>query len=412
MSNSDRIKVLYLSLDGMTDPLGQSQVIAYLKRISAKNVEYDIVSFEKPDVYQQRKTRIEKEIAGTSITWHPLEYSNKYSFLSTYFLLQKGWKKVEELHKIKNFDIVHCRAQLVASLGCKLKDRYGVKFIFDMRGWWTDEKFESGARSGALYRPLYKYLKNQEQKFFRTADTVVSLTHVGKEEIVRHHWSTESTVGVIPTCVDFETFQPFSQGIRNEIRAQLGIPEDAFVLIYSGSLGGAYNVGDILRIYKVLQSIEPGAQLLLLAKTVQGNVKEEINTFNLTAKHKVKITSAEYKDVHKYLMSADLGLILYEMTYSVIGRSPTKLGEYWSSGIPVLSPAGIGDVDYIINRFPHSGALIKQLNSDGSIKEALQFIMQEAASKDTLRNYAVEYYDINNGVDFYYNIYTSLKEQR
>ncbi|GAA4303666.1 glycosyltransferase [Nibribacter koreensis] len=408
MRNFDRIKVLYLSLDGMTDPLGQSQVIAYLKRISTKNVEYDIVSFEKPEVYKGRKARIEQELAGTSITWHPLEYSNKYSFLSTYFLLQEGWKKVEQLHKFKKFDIVHCRAQLVATLGYKLKTKYGVKFIFDMRGWWTDEKFESGARSGAIYKPLYKYLKSQEQKFFSTADKVVSLTHIGKDEIVKHGWAKENKIGVIPTCVDFDTFQPYTAHQRKIIRVELGIPADAFVLIYSGSLGGAYNIKDIFKIYEALLQHIPQAYLLLLAKTVQGNVKAEIEAFNSTAQQKVIVTSAEYKDVHKYLVASDLGVILYEIKYSVIGRSPTKLGEYWASGIPVISPAGIGDVDYIINRFLGSGSLIKDLSNEESIKDALQEIVYNRVGKEALRKYALEYYDIDNGVQFYEALYRGL----
>ena len=38
--------VLYLSYDGMTDPLGQSQVIPYLSHIS-ENFKITIISFEK-----------------------------------------------------------------------------------------------------------------------------------------------------------------------------------------------------------------------------------------------------------------------------------------------------------------------------------------------------------------------------
>ena len=47
---SKKAKILYITYDGLTDPLGQSQVLAYQSRINReKGFEVDILSFEKPD---------------------------------------------------------------------------------------------------------------------------------------------------------------------------------------------------------------------------------------------------------------------------------------------------------------------------------------------------------------------------
>ena len=40
--------ILYLSYDGMTDPLGQSQVLPYLIGLTKEGFTFHIISFEKP----------------------------------------------------------------------------------------------------------------------------------------------------------------------------------------------------------------------------------------------------------------------------------------------------------------------------------------------------------------------------
>ena len=42
-------KVLYITYDGMTDPLGQSQVLPYLVGLSEKGYKFTILSFEKKE---------------------------------------------------------------------------------------------------------------------------------------------------------------------------------------------------------------------------------------------------------------------------------------------------------------------------------------------------------------------------
>ncbi len=39
--------ILFVSYDGMTDPLGQSQVLPYIREISKSNYRYTLISFEK-----------------------------------------------------------------------------------------------------------------------------------------------------------------------------------------------------------------------------------------------------------------------------------------------------------------------------------------------------------------------------
>jgi hypothetical protein len=44
----------------MTDPLGQSQVLPYLKGLSALGHQFHLISFEKKERYQEEYQKIEK----------------------------------------------------------------------------------------------------------------------------------------------------------------------------------------------------------------------------------------------------------------------------------------------------------------------------------------------------------------
>ena len=60
----------------MTDPLGQSQVLPYLKGLSALGHQFHLISFEKNERYQEEYQKIEKSARKNS-TWLGLQISIK-----------------------------------------------------------------------------------------------------------------------------------------------------------------------------------------------------------------------------------------------------------------------------------------------------------------------------------------------
>ena len=47
----DGRRVLFISYNGMLDPLGQSQVIPYLRELAKRGVRFTLLSFERPDAF-------------------------------------------------------------------------------------------------------------------------------------------------------------------------------------------------------------------------------------------------------------------------------------------------------------------------------------------------------------------------
>ncbi|MBA9076984.1 glycosyltransferase [Rufibacter quisquiliarum] len=394
----------------MTDSLGQSQVISYLEKIAKKGVDYHLISFEKPEVFEKKRPLVEARIKDSSIVWHPLPYTKKPPVLSTLKDINRGWAKIKELQKEAPFDIVHCRGYIAAILGQRMKKHWNTRFIFDMRGWWPDEKLESGFWNSPVYKPVYAYFKSLERQFFKSSDVTVSLTYAGKDEIVSKGWKGADGIGVIPTCVDFSIFRAFSEDTRTKVRTALKIPLNAKVLLYSGSLGGNYKLEDFVEVYKAFRAVAPEGYFLILSKTEPEPVLQFLEQSGVDKAH-IVITSADYNEVYQYIHASDVGLIIYSITYSVIGRSPTKLGEYWAGGIPAISLKGVGDLDLIMDKYPQGGILVNSLNQE-ELKDAFSKLLNsELVDREYLRASAIDYFDVRMGVEFYVGIYNKLCEQ-
>lgn len=386
-------KILYLSYEGMTDALGQSQVLSYMEKLAAE-FEVAIISFEKKDRFLTLGKEIEEKCKRAGIAWYPLSYTKTPPVVSTVYDVWKMRRKANSLYKQKKFDIVHCRSYITSLVGLELKKKFGVKFIFDMRGFWIDEKIEAGywKKGSPVYASVINYLRKKESLFYTHADVIVSLTKAAKDVILSMRPDCAGKVFVIPTCVNLQVFGPFNAAARQEVRAEMNIPADAFVLLYSGGYGANYNIGFLKEVFAEIKKEWPESYILVLSKDgITGLENDEI-------KKDVRAISLPYSKVGRYLMAGDLGVINYTHHFSVSARSPTKLAEYWACGLPAVAPPGIGDVDYLFTHYKKGGILYGQ-DFIARLKEIVQ------SDKTTLRSYAEDYFSLESGVAKYRGLY-------
>ncbi len=91
-----------------------------------------------------------------------------------------------------------------AAIALLANRRSRSKFLFDIRGFWVDERVEGGIwpRDGWLYRVG----KRCERRLFASADAVVTLTHASVPQVREWVSGPETGVYVIPTCADVERY--------------------------------------------------------------------------------------------------------------------------------------------------------------------------------------------------------------
>ncbi|MBT5933473.1 MAG: glycosyltransferase, partial [Flavobacteriales bacterium] len=150
--------ILYLSYDGMTDPLGQSQVLPYIIGLTKKGYHFHLISFEKPDRFLAHMKDILKICDENNITWVPMLYTKRPPLFSTIWDVWRMKRKASELNKEYSFSMVHCRSYLSALIGLSMKRRFKTAFLFDMRGFWADERVDGNIWN--LKNPIYRWVYN------------------------------------------------------------------------------------------------------------------------------------------------------------------------------------------------------------------------------------------------------------
>src|SRR6476620_11682826 len=76
-------RVRYITYDGLTDPLGGSQVLPYLIGLAEVGHEITILSCEKPERMLRDGAQIRKLCADAGLTWNPIKYHKKPPVLSS-----------------------------------------------------------------------------------------------------------------------------------------------------------------------------------------------------------------------------------------------------------------------------------------------------------------------------------------
>lgn len=344
-------QVLFISYNGMLEPLGQSQVIPYLKELSKLGAQFTLLSYERDDAFgpegQQRCESLRNELAEFRIEWHWLRYHKRPSIPATAFDVAAGVRLASRLIRQKKIELVHARSHIPALIALRLKKRLGVKMIFDVRGLMAEEYIDAGHwnSNGAAAR----LSKSMEARALKATDGVVTLTDVLWSEM--RNWpslqSREAAHETIPCCIDLEAFR-FDDRARTSRRAELGV-EDRFVLVYSGSIGGWYMTGEMADFFAVLKRHRPNAFFLWLTQGDKSIVEQAMEAAN-AGPDDYAVRSVRPVEVPSWLSASDAGIAFYRPGTSRLGTSPVKVSEYLACGLPVVVNAGVGDSGTLISR--------------------------------------------------------------
>lgn len=406
----NKIKVLYVSYDGMTDPLGQSQVIPYLNGLSKLGFEIHILSAEKTKNFEISSERIKTLLDANEIFWHPVNYTKKPPVISTVLDIFKLRRKANTLHKNNDFKIIHCRSYISAFIGLSFKKKYGVKFLFDMRGFYADERVDGGLwpQSNPFYRIVYGYFKTKEKEFFSNADYIVSLTSKGKNIIKNDFGFRVVPIEVIPCCADINHFNYNNvyEAQKNAYIQELGLSTKDFVLLYLGSIGTWYMPEEMLHFFSVLKRKYSNAKFLIITRDEPSLIYSIAGRFDLKSED-ILIRSANYPDIPSLISLADLAIFFIKPVFSKKASSPTKLAELLGMGIPVICNANVGDLDIFFKEY-ELGILIKEFTEEEYLNTVERIEELKNIPKEQLRQIACNLFSLDEGIKKYFNIYKNL----
>ena len=363
MALEDR-RVLFISYNGMLDPLGQSQVIPYLRELAKRGVRFTLLSFERHKAFTREGLaqceQLRKTLASQGIEWHWLRYHQRPSMPATIYVVMAGYRKAGALVRRNRIEMVHARGHIPATIALALKRRFGIKMIFDLRGLMAEEYVDAEHwREGGL---PYRLTKATERRILAATDGIVTLTEriwpiirewKGLHGRAVHH-------EVIPCCVDLSLFK-FSDEQRAQRRSELGLG-DRLTMVYSGSLDGWYLTEQMADFFAAFLKRDREAHLLWLTTGSHDRVRELMRARNVGTEN-FSVRAVASGEVASYLAAADVGLAFIKRCVSKMASSPTKNGEYLACGLPLVINAGVGDSDRLINEWK-AGVLIEDFGQE------------------------------------------------
>lgn len=322
----------------------QTQVLPYLRELRKDGVDVELLTFEPgwPQSWTaQERATWQAKLATDGIRWHARTYHKRPSLPATLYDIATGAWHARRIVKQTGAQVLHARSHVAAAVGALAKALTGAKLLFDIRGFMAEEYVDAGVwpADGLLFR----LTKAAERKLLRSADAYVVLTEKARQILLSE---TAKPFAVIPCCVDAGRFAAAATLDREAIRGELGL-SGRRVLVYVGALGGWYLTEELAEFLATAHAQDPQTFSLILTQSPPEKLTARLQALGVQPEN-VLVRGVPPAEVPRYLKAADVALSFIKPCFSKLSSSPTKIAEYLASGLPVVSNAGIGDVDEMI----------------------------------------------------------------
>jgi len=375
-------KILYITYDSIEDSISKSQVLPLLERLS-KSYDVYLISFEK-NIINKKISFIKK---FEQVKYGKNKFSKFNSILFCFF-------KVFFLVKKHNIQIIHCRSYIPAIIAYFIKKITKIKYIFDIRGLWFNEKLDAKLISFFFFKILKKF----EKRLYNNSDSIITLSHKSIKFIKTEFKINQKKITYVSCFTDIKKFSNSSTNIKNKL-----------VFGYIGNVKLSYNFNKVLNFFEKFDTINKNWKLIFANNHLSEKERKEIFS-NFSLKHKIIFQKSNFDSINKIYKRMNIGIYFLRKDFSKIASCPTKLGEMLSSGIPVITNSGIGDIKTYLNSKRKSGFLIDNINSNNLAKINLYINNSKKylKLKYNAKYIAMKYFDINKNIQIYKDVYKKL----
>ncbi len=334
-----------------------------------------------------------EQLASGGIQWQPVYRRRSLRAAARVVELWEVRQVAGRLVRQHGLNVVHARSFFPGQIGLGLKRRYGVKLLYDMRGFWALEKrAKQTIRSDWLERTIQR----REDRAFHEADALVSLTRAGVRYLRER--GVKTPMEVIPTCVDLDRF--------TEARRESGVAPREFISV--GSLGAGYLPDMTLAFFRAARRRWPGLRLRLVTRSEPELIHAAAMRIGCPLDD-VTITALPAEAIPEALASADVGLCFVAPSVAKIASCPTKLGEYLATGLPVVANGDIGDVEETLEQ--HNIGIITRGDDVASLEDAVERLAQlleDPQVHGRARRVAEQEFSMQLGAEHYLKMYRKL----
>ncbi len=391
---------LYLTRNGLLEPLGQSQVFAYLRGLAGEH-DITLITREKLEDWENTGAMASARAACSSmdIRWLPRLFRSQPKGIAA--ALDIAAMVSQTLGEVRSGRprLIHARSYMPAAVAWQVWRLTGTPFIFDMRALWPEELITARRlkRGSALHRAI----EATERACLRDAAGVVSLTHAAVNHL-RQVYARElerQNVVVIPTCADLDRFTP----------AQVPKAGPRVYGCIGTVLSGWFRTDWLAALFSAAARRDSSAQFEIITRDDPFKVRLAADP-EKTLGPRLKIAARRPQEMPEAVRGHDVSVMFYAGgETSELGRSPTRLGEVLGCGLPVVANDGVGDVARIVTE--HRVGVLAASSADADMVaalDALDALMADPTLSARCRAAAEAVFSLERGVSEYRNLYRNI----
>jgi len=295
----------------------------------------------------------------------------------------------------KCFDILHGPLLMESGLLCALAS------IF--LGKPSLVKIGSAGRYGDVRRAHRVAASAFRHKLFKRITKFVCLTKEIEDELVNEIDVPRKKLIRIPNGVDIQRFRPVNQEQKHEIRANMGFNPDEKIILFVGRLELKKRVGFLLKAWEKVQAERKDNDQLLIVG--DGSLRPELEKLRDEMEiRKTIIFYGESENITPIMQAADI-FVLPSLSE---GLANVFL-ESMAAALPVVATNTTGNCEIL--KHNKNAVLFEQEDIQGLSNAILYLLENEEVARKlgySARRYVEEYFDLNNVVIQYANLYNAL----
>ena len=388
---------LYLTRNGLLEPLGQSQVLAYLRGLS-RDHSITLITREKAEDWEDAAlvARVRSECAALGIDWRPRPFRPRPRFIAPALDLISMTHEVWRAARDGRARLVHARSYIPAAVAWAVWRATGVSFIFDMRALWPEELITAGRlRRGSW---LHRRIAGVERACIRDAAGVVSLTQaaVAHLKTIYPAEMAGQRVTVIPTCADLDRF----------VLRQIAPPHPRVYGCIGTVLSGWFRIDWLAAFIAAAAARDAAARFDIVTRDDAARVRAALDPKG-TLGARLTIGPRATVEMPAAVAEHDVSVMFFTDGLSKLGSSPTRMAEVLGTGLPVVANAGVGDVARIVQDH-RVGVLAAGPDTMVQTLEALELLMADPELASRCRTAADAVFSLDAGTRKYRALYADI----
>jgi glycosyltransferase involved in cell wall biosynthesis len=332
------MKLVYRFSGPITNKVIHSQVAGSLGALARQGIEVDLLAWcgaghalKHRAAYFRAQHEL-SELVGGSVRWKLT--MDRLTWLD-------ALRKRSELAGSTSGSncVIQTRSQDMGLLMAELRaGRPELRFVYEVRGDALAE-LSYQLEAGPEREQRLKRARASLATLLPLADLVTCVSEVLADRMAAEYHLPQDRLLVVPCTADETRFR-LNPEARAARRRELGLPPDAHLVVYSGSLVKGWDQPQAVRVF-LGRELERNPFLHVLLISPDREVAEAmLAEFPAGRAHH---RSLAHIDMQDWLVAADSALLMREPHPLNEVASPTKAAELLLCGVPLLLSSGIGD---------------------------------------------------------------------